>query len=456
MKNFHDTLLTDLYQLTMLQGYLDQCMEEDAMFEFFVRKLAPTRNFFMAVGIESVLTYLENLHFTDEDLKWLDSKKLFSKDFLDYLRDFRFTGSVEALPEGTIFFPQEPVIKVTASLLQAQFIESRIMNILHFQTLIASKAARIVLSAPDRTLIDFGMRRSHGAEAALFAARASYIAGMTGTATVLADQLYGVPSYGTMAHAFVQAHDDENLAFEHFARSHPDNAVMIIDTYDTENAAHKIVSLSSRLQKDGITIKGVRLDSGDLAEHAFKVRAILDAGGLRNCQIFASGNLDEFSIRDLIAQGAPIDGFGIGSRLDTSADVPYFDSAYKIQEYKGIFRRKKSEGKATLPGRKQIYRFYENNNIMTHDILTLSDDHQQGGKDLLRPFMRAGKRISEPVTLEQARKFAASECASLPEYLRKPEESTPYPVIISQKLKALTAEVDSLLLKAQKDEASTQ
>jgi nicotinate phosphoribosyltransferase len=433
----------------MLQGYFDQGMEQEAVFEFFVRDTGSTRKFLMSAGLETVLTYLENLHFTDNDIAWLRKRNLFSNDFLDYLREFRFTGSVDAMAEGTICFPQEPIIKITAPLPQAQFIESRVMNLTHFQTLIASKAARIVLIAQDKVLVDFGMRRSHGAEAALLAARAGYIAGMSGTATILAGQIYDIPIYGTMAHSFVQAHDDEVQAFENFARSNRSNTVLIIDTYDTEAAAHKVVALAPRLKTEGITIKGVRLDSGDLAEHARKVRGILDKGGLPHCKIFASGNLDEYSIHDLITSNAPIDGFGIGTRLDTSADIPYLDCAYKLTEYAGTLRRKKSEGKATLPGSKQVFRFYDSSHIITHDILTLSDDYQEGGKELLSPFMRSGKRLNQPVSLEGTRKHAASELATLSEALRKQDDYAPYPVVISEELKALTAEVDNLILKSQ-------
>src|ERR1051325_2097546 len=257
-------LLTDLYQLTMLQGYFDGGMEQTAVFEFFVRKLPVQRNFLIAAGVEQVLGFLENARFTPEDLEWVSRQPAFRPDFVRYLTNWRFSGDVDAMPEGTIFFPNEPILRVTAPLPQAQLVESRLINLIHFQTLIASKAARSVLLAPGKLLVDFGLRRAHGAEAALLAARASYLAGFAGTATVLAGQTFGIPLYGTMAHSFIEAQDDETEAFERFARARPDNVVLLLDTYDTEAAARKVVALAPRLKASGIAIRGVRLDSGDL------------------------------------------------------------------------------------------------------------------------------------------------------------------------------------------------
>src|SRR5574337_492758 len=265
-------LLTDLYQLTMLQGYVEQGMEEQATFELFVRKLPPTRNFVLATGLEQALGFLERLRFTPEDLEWLNGCGLFRRALVDYLEKLRFTGDVHAMPEGTAFFPDEPIVRITAPLPQAQLVETRLINLLHFQTLIASKAARSVLVAPGKLLVDFGLRRAHGAEAGLLAARASYLAGFSGTSAVQAAPLFGIPIYGTMAHSFVQAHEDEMAAFERFACANPDDVVLLIDTYDTEAGAAKVVLLAPRLRPKGIPIKGVRLDSGDLADHARKVR----------------------------------------------------------------------------------------------------------------------------------------------------------------------------------------
>jgi nicotinate phosphoribosyltransferase len=435
-------LLTDLYQLTMLQGYFEEGMEETAVFEFFVRKLPPERNFFIAAGLESLLGYLEQLRFSPEELAWLSGTGRFSEGFIDYLSRLRFTGDVDAMPEGTVFFPNEPIVRVAAPLPQAQLIETRLINLLHFQTLIASKATRSVLAAPGKLLIDFGLRRAHGAEAGLMAARACYLAGFAGSSNVLAEFVDGVPSYGTMAHSFIQAHDEETEAFVQFAHAQPNNVVLLLDTYDTEIAARKVVSIAPRLKSAGIEIKGVRLDSGDLADHARKVRRILDEGGWPGVKILASGNLDEYVLRDLLASGAPIDGFGVGSRLDTSADVPYLDCAYKLQEYAGRARRKRSEGKATWPGRKQVYRRIGPDGRIAEDLLTLERDPQEG-EALLQPVMRAGRRVGSSPPLAEARRRAAAELARLPEPLRRLEEAPPYPVKISEALRRLAAEVDT-------------
>ncbi|MHB1062821.1 MAG: nicotinate phosphoribosyltransferase, partial [Thiobacillus sp.] len=393
MNPANSALLTDLYQLTMLQGYHDAGMAQTAVFEFFVRRLRPGRGFLLTAGLEQSLDYLQQLHFSPDELEWLASTQRFSRDFLASLENLRFSGDVEAMPEGTVFFPDEPILRVTAPIAEAQLVETRLINLLHLETLIASKAARSVLMAPDKLLVDFGLRRAHGAEAGLLAARACYLAGYSGTSTVLAGQLFGIPLFGTMAHSFIQAHDDEALAFEHFAHAQPDNAVLLIDTWDTEAAAYKVVALAPKLTHAGIRIKGVRIDSGDLAEHARRVRAILDAGGLGHVIIFASGDLDEYELRDMLAAGAPVDGFGVGTRVDTSSDQSYLDCAYKLQEYAGHARRKRSEGKATWPGRKQVFRRHDADGRMAGDAVTLETDVQPGDP-LLLPMMRGGCRLA--------------------------------------------------------------
>ena len=435
-------LLTDLYQLTMLQGYYEQAMHATAVFEFFVRKMPPQRNFFMAAGLEQVLDYLENLHFSDADLGYLETTGRFTPAFLDQLRHFRFTGHVHAMPEGTLFFPNEPVLRITAPLPQAQLVETRIINLLQFQCMVASKSARIKITAPAKLLVDFGLRRAHGAEAGLFAARASYLAGFDGSSTVLAGKLYAMPIYGTMAHSFVQAHDDEVVAFEHFATAQPENVVLLIDTYNTEEAARKVVDLAPGLRKQNITIKAIRLDSGDLVQHAENVRKILDAGGLSQIRIFSSGNLDEYVLADLLSRDAPIDGFGIGTRMVTSSDKPYLDCAYKLEEYDGLPRRKKSEGKATWPGRKQVYRYYDRNGCMSHDILTLHDDRLDG-LPLLSQVMQDGKRAAGLPSLHKSREHARHELERLPDKLKKLSASMPYEVKISSVLTSCAAAVDA-------------
>jgi nicotinate phosphoribosyltransferase len=442
MNPLTSVLLTDLYQLTMLAGYLDRRMEATAVFELFVRKLPDCRNFLLVAGLEQALAFLERLRFTPEELDWIKHSGRFKPAFIDYLAALEFTGDVEAMPEGTVFFANEPVLRVMAPLPQAQLVETRLINLIHFQTLIASKAARLVLTAPSKLLVDFGLRRAHGAEAGLLAARAGYIAGMAGTATVLAAPLFDIPIAGTMAHAFIQAHDEELAAFEHFARAQPDNVVLLIDTYDTEAAASKVVELAGRLAEEGIPIKGVRIDSGDLAEHARKVRKILNDGGHPEITIFASGNLDEYALAELMKKEAPIDGFGIGTRLDTSADRSYLDYVYKLQEYAGIARRKRSEGKATWPGRKQVYRYRDGQGRLAYDLLTLEADPHPG-EPLIKPVMRVGKRVASPEPLSHMRDRVAEGLASLPERLRGLEQTTPpYEVRVSEAIQRLAAQVD--------------
>lgn len=440
MNPLSSPLLADLYQFTMLQSYIEKEMEEIAVFELFVRKLPPGRNFLVAAGLEQVVDFLEKLRFSPEELEWLATR--FPLHVIAYLEKFRFDGDVHAMPEGTLFFPNEPILRITAKLPQAQLVESRIINLMHFETLIASKAARSVLVAPDKLLVDFGMRRAHGAEAGLLAARASYLAGFSGTATVLAGALFDIPLFGTMAHSFIQAHRDESEAFEHFARSHPDNTTLLIDTYDTETAAGKVVALARKLKADKIYIQGVRLDSGDLAAHARNVRDILNAAGLEAITIFASGNVDEYKLQTLLSTHAPIDGFGIGTALDISIDAPALDCAYKLQEYAGTPRRKRSEGKATWPGRKQVYRNYSSNACMAGDIIALEDSDFQPGKPLLQPFMRSGQRLSSSPSLHTLRCQTIANYKHLPASLVSLEPAPSYPVTISGALRAMADQLD--------------
>jgi len=435
-------LTTDLYELNMVQAYLDQAEDKEAVFEFFVRRLPVRRGFLLAAGLDDALAYLESLRFSAGEIDWLKSTGRFRSNLIDYLAGFRFTGDVHAMPEGTACFANEPLIRITAPLPVAQLVETRLINILHFQTLIASKAARMVLAAPGKILSDFGLRTAHGAEAGLFSARASYIAGFAGAANVLAGKHYGIPVVGTMAHSFVQVHDDEIIAFENFARARPEGVILLIDTYDTEAGTRKVVDLAPKLKADGIEIRGVRIDSGDLAAMARKVRAILDAGGLKNVIILASGGINEDVLQTMMAAKVPIDGFGIGVNLDASIDAPSLDCAYKLQEYAGKPRRKLSEGKVTWPGRKQIWRTYSGDGRMRGDVLSLEND-SQAGEPLIAPMMRAGKRIAPVPGLAQIRERAARELARLPEPLRKLEAGTDYPVQVSKTLSALAAQVDA-------------
>jgi len=434
-------LLTDRYQLTMLQAYWQHGMHETAVFEFFVRKLPEQRSFLVAAGLDPALAFLEESAFSSDEIEWLAQTQHFRADFLRWLKDVRFTGDVNAMPEGTVFFAEEPILQVIAPLPEAQLVETRLINLLNFPTALASKAVRSVLSAPDKLLVEFGLRRAQGAEAALMAARASYIAGFDGTSNVLAGRLFNIPIYGTMAHSFIQAHDDEITAFEHFADANSADIVLLIDTYDTEAAARKVVHLAATLKERGIKIKGVRLDSGDLSKHAANVRTILDEARLHDVTIFASGNLDEYALRDLISSGAPIDGFGIGTKLDTSSDAPYLDCAYKLQEYAGSPRRKHSEGKATWPGRKQVYRRLDGSNRMASDVLTFRQE-TLAAEALLVPVMRGGKRLARPQPLAALRQYAASQLTRLPDGLRTLDRSEPFEVTISTSLRERARALD--------------
>jgi nicotinate phosphoribosyltransferase len=433
-------LLTDLYELSMLEAYAAHGMAETAVFELFFRKLPPERGFLLAAGLEQAVAYLETMRFTPDELAWLRASGLFSPSFVDGLAAFRFTGDVDAMPEGTVFFPDEPVLRVTAPLPQAQLAETRLINLVHFQTVIASKAARMVLAAPGKQLVDFGLRRAHGAEAGLLAARASYLAGFSGTATVLAARRFGIPAVGTMAHSFVQAHDHEATAFEHFARARPRALTLLIDTYDTERGAAIVADLAPRLAAQGITIGAVRLDSGDLAAHARAVRGILDAAGCQTIHILASGGLDEHILQAMCRSGTPIDGFGVGTSLTTSSDVPALDCAYKLQEYAARPRRKRSEGKATWPGRKQVYRRYGADGRIAGDVIALIDEPAEG-EALLRPAMRGGKRVDGFPGLAEARQRASVSLAQLPDALRLLAPAG-VPVEISQGIRRMAADLD--------------
>ncbi len=442
MEPASSALLTDLYQLNMIQAYLESGQTDTAVFEFFVRKLPAQRSFLIAAGLEQALEFLENLRFSVDELDWLKKSGRFSDNLIEYLADFRFSGDVHAMPEGTVFFANEPIVRITAPLPQAQLIETRLINVLHYQSLIASKAARMVLLAPGKLLVDFGLRRAHGAEAGLLAARASYIAGFAGTATMLAEKLFGIPVYGTMAHSFVQSFDSESAAFEAFARARPSNLVLLIDTYDTVAAARRVVALAPRLQALGIKIHGVRLDSGDLVALSKCVRRVLDEGGLKDTTIFASGGIEEVTLAAFAREGAPIDGIGIGTSLATSSDAPALDCAYKLQEYAGLPRRKRSTGKATWPGRKQVWRRYGPDGRMTSDMLSTEDD-QHDGKPLIRPVVMGGRRMGPQPSLGDIRAHARQELERLPAGLETIAPPTPYVVQVAPCLERLAAAVDS-------------
>jgi nicotinate phosphoribosyltransferase len=424
----------------MLAAYFEEAMTDTAVFEFYVRDLPTGRNFLMAAGLESVLDFLGSAGFSPDELDWMSGCGRFRPDFVDYLSTWRFTGAVAALPEGGLFFPDEPILRVVAPLPEAQLVETRVINLLQYQVMVASKAARCVLAAPGRPLIDFGLRRAHCAEAGMLSARASYLAGFAGTSNVAAGRRWDIPLHGTMAHSYVLSHDQEVVAFEAFARANPEANTMLIDTYDTETAAAGLASLAQRLRRDGIAIQAVRLDSGDLGEHARRVRRILDASGLPAVKIFASGNLDEWHLRKL-ASRATIDGFGVGSRMNTSADQPYLDCAYRLVEYAGRPRRKRSEDKATWPGPKQVFRVHTEAGTLDHDVLALAGEALPGAA-LLEPVMERGARLRPPAQLEAIRNHAAAQLASLPSGLRQLDPAPAYPVQVSKQLSELATRLD--------------
>ncbi len=434
-------LLTDLYQLTMLRAYLAHDMLAEAVFEFYVRRLPEQRNFLVAAGLEQLLDVLETFSFSDAELSWLEEQGIADNNLLRYLREFRFAGDVYAVPEGTVVFANEPLVRVVAPLPQAQLIESRLVNLLNFQTLIATKAARCSIVANGELMVDFGMRRAHGAEAAALASRAAYVGGFNGTATVLAGRLFDIPVYGTMAHSFVQAHDNERLAFEHFANSQPENVVLLIDTYDTIAGAREVLALLPLLRESGIEVRAVRLDSGDLIALSREVRAVFDAGGGADIQIFASGGLNEYEIERIIAAQAPINGFGVGTDLDVSADAPKLDCAYKLQEYAGRARRKRSTGKATWPGRKQIYRHCREDGILAGDTVGL-DAEETPGASLLKPMMLGGRRVAKREPLDQLQQRCRESMERLPTSLKSLSEPADYPVDVSVAVRALADEID--------------
>ena len=436
-------LLTDLYQLTMLQSYHALGFSDVAVFEFFVRKLPEKRNFLVAAGLEQVLEFLEQMQFTAQELQWLANCGRFQRSFVDSLGALRFTGNIDAMPEGSIFFANEPILRVTAPLAQAQLVETRIINLLQYATLVASQAVRVRLAAPQSLLVDFGLRRTHGAEAGLLSARAGYIAGLDGSSNMLAGMQWGIPLYGTMAHSYVQVHDLEEDAFAHYAHAYPHTATLLVDTYNTEAAVRKLPALMKAWAADGIAIQAVRLDSGDLAAHAFNVRGILNDAGLSTIQIFASGNLDEYAVAKLLKQHAPINGFGVGTLIGTSADQPYLDCAYKLQEYAHRPKRKTSEGKTTWPGRKQVYRQFDADGMMVKDVLTTAEDPQLG-QPLLVPVMGAGRRTCGVADLPTIRQRLRISLAQLPPSLQSLAPAiSPYHVQISPALQHLAQQMDA-------------
>jgi nicotinate phosphoribosyltransferase len=441
-------LLTDLYELTMAQAYFELDMHKTAVFELFVRKLPSTRRFLVAAGLEQIIELIESLRFTCEDIEFLSGLGLFRASFLRYLESVRFTGSVHAMREGTPFFADEPIVRVTGPILEAQLLESRILNIGHFQSLIASKAARCVLAAQGRRLVDFGLRRAHEADAGILAARAAFIAGFDATATVESGRRFGIPLSGTLAHSFIEAHDSEEQAFRSFLKASVGPTTLLVDTYDTERAVRRAIDIDRELARPDAPhpLQAIRIDSGDLAAQARSARAMLDAAGCEHIKIVLSGGLDEHSIADLVRTAVPADAFGVGTSLDTSSDAPALDMAYKLQEYAGKPRRKRSVGKATWPGAKQVFRQRDGSGRATLDRIALIEEGGEGDA-LLAEVLRDGRRLAPSPTLRDIQQLCRREVAALPAELHRLEEgASSFPVQISDAVRRLAASVDAAAL----------
>jgi nicotinate phosphoribosyltransferase len=442
-------LFTDLYELTMAASYLREGMRGAATFSLFVRQLPPGRSFLVAAGLEDALNFLRDFRFSDDALSYLDSLDLFDPSFLEFLRRLRFTGLVRAVPEGTAVFQNEPLLEITAPIIEAQLVETAVLNLVHFQTLLTSKAARCVLAAHGRPVAEFGFRRTHGLDAGMKAARCAFVAGASTSSNVMAAFHYGIPPTGTMAHSYVSAFPREIDAFRAFARAFPARTVLLLDTYDTVAAARKAVVVAKEMEASGQRLAGVRLDSGDLVALSAKVRQILDEGGLAYVKIFVSGGLDEASIGEHLAKGAPIDAFGVGTRMDVSADLPYLDMAYKLVEYDGRPVLKSSAGKGTWAGQKQVYRLLQSGEGFAGDVVALREEPAPPGavEILLRSVMEGGRLLAPHPTLAEIRDYCAAQIASLPEDLRQLRPIAAYPVSYSERLvslqRALEARVEA-------------
>ncbi len=439
-------LFTDLYELTMGAVYHRERMNHEATFSLFVRKLPPSRSFLVAAGLEDVLAFLRDFRFSARALDYLRSLGSFPADFLEALADLRFTGTVRAMPEGTVVFPDEPLVEVTAPIMEAQLVETAIMNACHLQTMLASKAVRSVTAARGRPVVDFGLRRTHGIDAGMKAARAAFIAGAGMSSNVLAGLAYGIPPAGTMAHSYVTAFAHEIEAFRAFARAFPHGTTLLIDTYDTVAAAHKAATVAREMAARGARLGSVRLDSGDLVALSRDVRRILDAEGAADVKIFASGGLDEDEIVRCVEAGAPIDAFGVGTRMDVSADAPYLDMAYKLVRYAGRDVLKLSPGKVTWPGRKQVWRRRGPGGAFAGDVVALDEEPAvPDAEPLLRTVMAGGRVVEPGPPLAAIQERCARQVAALPADVRWLRDAATYPVTYGAGLVALRAALSAEL-----------
>jgi nicotinate phosphoribosyltransferase len=435
-------LLTDLYQLTMAQSYFQNQKFDNATFSLFIRSYPPNRGFLVSAGLTDVLDFLTEFSFTPHDIDYLHSMKLFADDFLDFLQELRFTGDVWAIPEGRLFFKDEPVLEITAPIIEAQLVETFILNQINLQTLIASKAARCLHAAQGKSLVDFSLRRTHGTDAGLKVARASYLAGFEGTSNVLAGKRYGIPAVGTMAHSFVTTFEREIDAFRGFVASFPEHSTLLIDTYDTVAGAHKAVEIAREMAAAGKRLRGVRIDSGDLASLAREVRSVLDQAGFPDVKIVGSGGLDEYKLQELSEAKVPYDSYGVGTKMGVSGDAPWFDIAYKLVEYNGRSVLKLSTGKISWPGKKQVFRFADESGRWAKDIIALRRENLAGGLPLLKNFMAKGKVQQSYPPLKEIRESFLQEFARLPDKFKALRDPTMYSVELSPQLAALKNEME--------------
>ncbi len=431
-------LFTDLYELTMAAGYHRHALHtQQATFSVFVRNPGQKRNYFVAAGLASVLAELERYHFTREDIDYLRGLNLFSPSFLDYLGTLGFSGDIWALPEGTIFFPEEPLMEITAPLVEAQLIETFVLNTLGLASLIATKASRCLHAAQGRSLVDFALRRTQGQDAGDQVARNTFLAGFAATSNVRAGKRFGLPLTGTMAHAFISAYPTEIAAFRAFAEAFPENAVFLIDTYDTLEGARNAATVAREMQARGQRLQGVRLDSGDMVALSQAVRTILDGAGFREAKIYASSGFDEFGIDDVVRAGAPIDAFGVGTKVGVSADAPYLDIVYKLVRQGGRDVRKLSPGKVTLAGKKQLFRFRDGRGRLREDVIACRGEEMDGSQKLLTPVMAGGRRLGSDPPLAALRNRFKEAFAALDDRYKDIHNYAAYPVRISPRLKAL-------------------
>lgn len=431
-------LFTDLYELTMAACYYEHGLLDRATFSLFIRKYPPYRRYFVSAGLADVLEYLKALKFTAEDLEYLEKTALFKAEFLSYLEKFRFTGDVYAIPEGRLFFRDEPLLEITAPLIEAQVIETFIINTINLQVMIATKASRCVHAAGGRKLVDFSLRRTQGTDAGMKVARASFIGGFIGTSNVLAGKVYGFPIFGTMAHSLITSFDNEIDAFRAFAETFPENTVLLVDTYDTLAGTTKAVKVGAEMAQKGEILKGLRLDSGDIACLSKRVRAMLKKSGLEETIIFASGGFDEYKIQKVLEQDGDVDSFGVGTKMGVSADAPYFDMAYKLVKYSGRPVMKLSPGKISLPSEKQVFRTTTSKGKLRRDTIGLRDEKIKQGKPLLKSVMTKGKIKIKLPTLPQIQKTFLDEFDKLDKkYKRLEEEKIEYPVSLSPRLRTL-------------------